>query len=449
QVRLRLEAKASKWQPGSKFLESEELLEAQRLVRAGVASPSLRLLVDTSRAGEQRKRIKLLGLILAVCGVAALIFLVVAFYAWRKSKDASLAEGKANSRLLALKASMTLAADPELSVLLAKEALEKFADTKEARDVIRAGLLSLSNVGGALRDHGAKVAHAEFSQDGKFIVTRTMDNKVRLWDAAAKKVITQLNDNATSNSATFSPDGKLIADTGMDGVIRLFDGTTGNPVRQLEGHSGQVYRAVFSPDGNYLVSVGDDNSVRVWNPSTGEPVRVLTGHTAAVQEVVFSPDGKHFATEAFDKKAMIWSLDSDKGKAVYGLTGTKAALAFSPDGKLLATEGGPGTELGALPNGEFPATVWDVETAKMKFMLRGHKDYIAGVAFSPDGNAIVTSSGDNTARLWTADGQLVKELRGHSRPLAKALFSPDGKFVVTASADNTVRVWDSLDGKLV
>ncbi len=447
QVRLRLEAKASKWQPGNKLLDAEQLLEAQRLVRLGVASPSLRALVDASRAGEQRRRIRLLGLIIAACAVAAVIFLIVAFYAWQKSKDASAAENKARSRLLALKASMSLSADPELSVLLAKEALEKYADTKEARDVIRSGLLSLSNVGGALREHGAKVAHAEFSHDGKFIVTRTMDNKVRLWDAGAKKVITQLNDDA--NSATFSPDGQLIADGGTDGVIRLFNGATGAPVRELHGHNGQVFRAVFSPDGNYLVSVGEDNTVRVWKSSTGEAVKVLRGHTAAVHEVVFSPDKNHFATEAADQKAMIWSLDTDTGKPLTGLTGTKAALAFSPDGKLLATEGGPGTELGALPSGEYPATVWDVETGKMKFRLGGHQDFIASVSFSPDGNAIVTSSGDSTARLWTSDGQLVKELRGHTRPLALALFSPDGKFVVTASADNTVRVWDSLDGKLI
>ena len=447
QVRLRLEAKASKWQPGDKLLDAEQLLEAQRLVRLGVASPSLRALVDASRAGEQRRRIRLYGFIIAGCAVAAVIFLIVAFYAWQKSKDASAAENKARSRLLALKASMTLSADPELSVLLANEAVEKFADTKEARDVIRSGLLSLSNVGGALREHGAKVAHAEFSHDGKFIVTRTMDNKVRLWDAGAKKVITQLNDDA--NSATFSPDGKLIADGGTDGVIRLFDGTTGAPVRELHGHNGQVYRAVFSPDGNYLVSVGEDNTVRVWKPSTGEGVKILRGHTAAVHEVVFSPDKNHFATAAADEKAMIWSLDSDKAKVLTGLTGTKAALAFSPDGKLLVTEGGPGTELGGSPGGDYPATVWDVETGKMKFRLGGHQDYIASVSFSPDGNAIVTSSGDSTARLWTSDGQLVKELRGHTRPLALALFSPDGKFVVTASADNTVRVWDSLDGKLI
>jgi WD40 repeat protein len=447
QIRLRLEAKASKWQPGDKLLDAEQLLEAQRLVRSGVASPSLRALVDASRAGEQKRRIRLLGLIIAACAVAAVIFLIVAFYAWQKSKDASAAENKARSRLLALKASMALAADPELSVLLAKEALEKYADTKEARDVIRSGLLSLSNVGGALRGHGANVAHAEFSHDGKFIVTRTIDNKVRLWDAGAKKIITQLNDDA--NSATFSPDGKLIADGGSDGVVRLFDGTTGAPVRELKGHTAPVHDAVFSPDGNYLVSVSDDNTVRVWKPSTGEAVKVLNGHTAAVHEIVFSPDKNHFATEAADEKAMIWSLDSDTGKALSGLTGAKAALAFSPDGKLLATEGGPGTELGALPGGDYPATVWDVDTGKMKFRLGGHQDYIASVSFSPDGNSIVTSSGDSTARLWTSDGQLVKELRGHTKPLALALFSPDGKFVVTASADNTVRVWDSLDGKLI
>jgi WD40 repeat protein len=413
------------------------------------ASPSLRTLVDASRAGAQKKRIRLLRLIIAACAVAAVIFLAVAFYAWQKSKAAAVAEGKAKSRLLALKASMTLAADPELSVLLAKEALDKVADTKEARDVIRSGLLSLSNVGGALREHGSKVASAEFSRDSKFIVTRTMDNRVRLWDANAKKVVKELGENPVSNSATFSPDGKLIATGGMDGVIRLWDGTNGTPVRELQGHTAQVHRAVFSPDGNYVVSVSDDNTVRVWKAATGEPFKVLRGHTAPVSEITFSPDQKHFATEAADEKAMIWSLDSDDGKVLTGLTGTKAALAFSPDGKLLATEGGPGTELGALPEGDYPATVWNVETGKKMFTLGGHQDFIAGVSFSPDGNAIVTSSGDSTARLWTADGQLVKELRGHTRPLAGALFSPDGKFVVTASADNTVRVWDSLDGKLV
>src|SRR5215213_8772762 len=446
QFRHQLESKATKWQPGGKLLDAEELLEAQRLVKASVASPSLRTLVDASRA--QRQRIQLLKTVIAIFGVVALMFLAVVLYAWDKSRAATVAEAKAKSRLIALKASMSLSTDPELSVLLAKEAIEKFTDTSEARDVIRSGLLSLSNVDGALREHGEKVVSAEFSQDDKFIVTRTVDGKVRLWDAGRKNVVNELSENAASNSATFSPDGKLIATAGMDGVVRLWDGASGTHVRELQGHTGQVHRAIFSPKGDYLVSVSDD-TVRVWNVASGVQVKVLRGHTAAVSEVTFSPDQIHFATEAADEKAMIWSLDSDNAIEVNGLTGSKAALAFSADGKILATEGGPGTVLGALPDGDFPATEWVVATGEMKFMLRGHQDYIAGVTFSPDNNAIVTTSGDDAARLWTSEGQLVKELRGHSRQLTRALFSPDGKFVVTASADNTVRVWDSLDGKLI
>jgi WD40 repeat protein len=455
QVRLQLEERAAKWQSGTKLLNAEELLEAQRIVRANVASPSLRTLVDASHASAQKRRIRLLSLILVACGVAVVIFLVVAVYAWKKGnlalrseREAKLAEGVAKSRLLAVKASKYLTSDPELSVVLAKYAIDSFADTKSARDVIRSGLLSLSNVSGALREHDAKVASAEFSLDGKFIITRTIDNKARLWDAGTRKLLKVLSDNQDSNSASFSPDGKLIVTGGTDGVVRIYDGTSGTPVRELQGHTAQVHRAIFSPDGTYIVSASDDNTVRVWKVATGEAFKVLRGHTAAVNEVTFSPDKIHFATEAADETAMIWSLDSDQGKVLTGLTGTKAALAFDPDGKLIATEGGPGTELGALPEGDYPVTVWDVATGKMKFRLRGHRDYIAGVSFSRDG-AIVTSSGDSTARLWTADGQLVKELRGHTRQLSGAIFSPDGQFVVTASADNTLRVWDSLDGKLV
>ncbi len=447
QVRLRLEAKASKWQPGSKVLEAEELLEAQRLVSNNLASPSLRTLVDASRAGAQKKRIKLLGLVIAICGIAAVVFLVMAIYAWKKGNAASLAERRAKSRLLAIRAGMALAADAELSVLLGKEALEQYADTEEARNVIRAGLLSLSDVGGALKNHGANVASAEFSKNGQFIVTRTREGKVRLWDAGTKKIVKELNESVASNSAKFSPDGKLIATSGTDGIVRLWDGASGAPLRDLKGHTAQVHRAIFSPDGKYLVSVSDDATVRLWTPQTGETVNVLSGHTGPIAEVTFSPDNIHFATKAADETARIWSVNSDEGTVLNGLSGTVAAVAFSPDGKLIATEGGHGTELGALPEGDYPATVWDVATGKIKSTLRGHQDYIAGVNFSPDGNAIVTSSGDSTARLWTVDGQLVQELKGHSKALAGAFFSPDGKFVVTASADNTVRVWDSLDGK--
>ena len=441
QIRLRLEAKAAKWKPGTKVLDADELFEARNLVSANAASPSLRALVDASRVGATKKRIKVLTFVALVAGVALLIFMAVAYYAFTQRNFAK-------ARFLALKGSMVLASDPELSVLLAREAIDEYADTGEARNVIRSALLSLSNVGAAFQN-GEKAVGAEFSPDGKFVLTRTIDGRMGLWEVAGKKKLKELQSYEGGSFSTFSPDGKFFVSTGGDGVVRLWDVASVAQVREFRGHANLVNRAIFTPDGKQLITASEDQSVRIWDVASGAQTKVLTGHEGGVQEITFSSDQVTFATEAADGMGMIWSLNSDKGTRLEGLTGSKAALAFSPDGQFLVTEGAPGTEAGELPEGGYPATVWDVKTGKLRFTLTGHENFISAVGFSPDGNAIVTSSADSTARLWTSDGNLVKELTGHTGPLSGAFFSPDGKFLVTISADNSARVWDALDGRLI
>jgi len=84
-------------------------------------------------------------------------------------------------------------------------------------------------------------------------------------------------------------------------------------------------------------------------------------------------------------------------------------------------------------------------------VLRGHRDGVTAVAFSPDDRWLVTASEDTTARVWRSDGTGVprvlpsQALRGHSGEVTAASFSPDGGRVVTASRDGTARVW-TLDG---
>lgn len=68
---------------------------------------------------------------------------------------------------------------------------------------------------------------------------------------------------------------------------------------------------------------------------------------------------------------------------------------------------------------------------------------VLSVAFSPDSQTLVTSSGDRTARLWEASkGRASLTLHGHSQAVESAQFSTDGARVVTASQDGTLRVWD-------
>jgi len=54
----------------------------------------------------------------------------------------------------------------------------------------------------------------------------------------------------------------------------------------------------------------------------------------------------------------------------------------------------------------------------------------------------VTSSDDNTARVWDAtSGHRLQVLRGHTGPVVSATFNPDGTRIVTGAYDNTARVW--------
>jgi WD40 repeat protein len=73
---------------------------------------------------------------------------------------------------------------------------------------------------------------------------------------------------------------------------------------------------------------------------------------------------------------------------------------------------------------------------------------VSSVAFSPDGQRVVTASNDKMARVWSAEGELLATLQGHSGEVQMAAFSPDGQRVVTASKDKTARVW-SAGGRLL
>jgi WD40 repeat protein len=77
--------------------------------------------------------------------------------------------------------------------------------------------------------------------------------------------------------------------------------------------------------------------------------------------------------------------------------------------------------------------------------LVGHTVYVwwsLSVAFSPDGQHIVSGSGDNLVKVWSVSARKeVASLAGHTNSVCSVAFSPDGQHIVSGSADKLVKVW--------
>jgi WD40 repeat protein len=72
------------------------------------------------------------------------------------------------------------------------------------------------------------------------------------------------------------------------------------------------------------------------------------------------------------------------------------------------------------------------------------------VAFSNDGQTILTGSTDRTARLWDAvTGAPLGNAFVHSEGVLAVAFTPDARTAVTGSQDGGVRFWDTATGTLL
>jgi WD40 repeat protein/transcriptional regulator with XRE-family HTH domain len=281
-----------------------------------------------------------------------------------------------------------------------------------------------------------------FSPDGQTVLLGNGDGLIRLWNVQPPADPATLSGHThTVMAAEFSPDGRYVLTGSTDETARLWDVETGRTVHVLADHTEWVDAVAFSPDGRYALTAGDtDRTARVWDVETGQVVRVLT-HGHAVFDAAFSPDGRYVTTAGDDSTARLWDLRQagQEVRAFPGSTGSGPlgrvlAVAFSPNGQYLLT----GNEA------DDTVRLWEVQTGREVRQFPGFRGGSNSLAFSPDGQSILTPIAENSSQLWSvATGQPQRVFSG-----SNSAFSPDGKYLLTGGL-KTAYLWDMATGRQI
>jgi WD40 repeat protein len=313
-----------------------------------------------------------------------------------------------------------------------------------------------------LRGHERTVTSVSHSPDGERIISGSWDKTLRLWDVRSGAELAVLRGHEGEvTSVSYSPDGARIASGSDDETVRVWDARSGAELSVLRGHEGKVTSVSYSPDGARITSGSDDETVRVWDARSGAAVDVLRGSKCVQNDLLcpkgpsFSPAGDRIATmEDGDHTVRLWDVRSGAELAVLrGHEGPLNGVAFSPDGTRLASGSADET-----------VRVWDARSGAELIVLRGHEGNVNSVAYSADGTRLASGSADETARVWDArNGAELGVFCCHepagiavaddedvlvfSKPhgwVTSVAFSSDGERIVSASGSDhgILRLWD-------
>ncbi|GAA97298.1 uncharacterized protein L969DRAFT_14614 [Mixia osmundae IAM 14324] len=269
-----------------------------------------------------------------------------------------------------------------------------------------------------LEGHAAEVLDVKFNPTGEKLASVSADRTINLWNVygdCENYGVFRLKSAAVTIEWSPNPSSHLIVCSCADGTLNSFDAVSGERLKRHRAHTG-VVNAIDITRGTGLeriVSGGDDGFVRVWLVETKE----------SIEEIDMG----------YPITAVRWSQDSQQ---IY---------------------------IGGIDN---DIHVYDLRKSEIAFTLRDHSDTISGLSLSPQGSHLLSSSFDNTCKVWdvrpfapitnvddpSQNPRLTRTLygapAGHDQYLRKPCWDSTGKRCAIGAADRTVVIWNVASGEV-
>lgn len=315
-------------------------------------------------------------------------------------------------------------------------------DIESNECLVRGIQLWPNNIGRTLDlQHQDAVNTAFFDHiDGSRAVTACSDGIVRIWNTNTGKLIHSFKGHSNKvNYAIFSPDDSKIVSASNDTNVILWDANDeSSPLKIFNNHKDVVRCANFSPDGKKIISVDKSGVCKIFDVNTGnEDYSFSPDGAKPLWFADFHPNGQYYLTGGNGGSVKVWSVADNSLVKEFKISGWVYQFALNKDGsRILIVD---------LLTKE--ATVWDFNTVTKLFTLKHNTQPnlpLNSGSFNEIGGKeyMLTSGDDNTAIMWNSLGDSINVYREHTNSVRTAMFNFDGQRVITSSWDNTAKVWN-------
>ncbi len=156
--------------------------------------------------------------------------------------------------------------------------------------------------------HQAVIWTAQWSANGKLLLTGSRDRTAALWDANTGHLVHEFRHEQEVYSVLFSPNNARIVTGDAGGKTHIWDAHTGRHLFSLPVHRGGVWFCEFSADGQVLLTGDDAGNSRLWQASSGLPLSGWVHNGTSLRRNRLSADGRMMLSLSGNGMLRLWPV---------------------------------------------------------------------------------------------------------------------------------------------
>jgi WD40 repeat protein len=270
--------------------------------------------------------------------------------------------------------------------------------------------------------------------NNQWMASGSWDNTIKVWSVETGKLHMTLFGHVNAVTAlAIDYNGDWLVSGSVDHTIKIWSVQSQQLHQTLLGHSEAVTALAVSSNGQLIASGSADNTIKIWSIATGEILRTLVGHTNSITAIKITPNGQFVISESADNTIKIWSVETGENEEtlMYQAKLIKSVL-ISQDGQWILSF-----------SWDNWIKIWSVATGELQRIIPGNTQENF-ITISSDMRWIASKSPDQTIRIRCLEtGNLIKTLMGHQKEINQMAFSDDGNLLISSSSDGKIKIWRS------